>query len=94
MVRLTCYACGTDQEFKAAIGRRETCEACDTDLRCCRQCRHFDENTHHGCREPAAEVPREKEQGNFCEFFSPTFGKKAESEAEKAKAAFEALFKK
>ncbi|MFN7135865.1 MAG: hypothetical protein ACK4N5_27620 [Myxococcales bacterium] len=93
MIRLTCYACGLDQDFQV-LGRRDTCEKCGVDLRCCRQCRHFDENTHHGCKEPAAEVPREKTQGNFCEFFSASRGGKAEDETAKAKAAWDALFSK
>jgi hypothetical protein len=53
------------------------------------------------CREPQADTIADKEKSNFCEFFRPKPAGPASAEAsrersadQKAKAAFDALFKK
>ena len=92
---VTCYACAAENEFKGSVGRRDTCEGCNVELRCCLQCKYYDESTPNLCAEPAAEVPREKDEGNFCEFFKPGTRTDRDADAQtKAKSAFEALFKK
>jgi hypothetical protein len=92
---VTCYSCGHANEFHAPVGRRDACAECGTDLRCCMQCRFFDSSTTTECREPQAEVPRDRDRGNFCDFFQPGSARAEEAgAADQAKAAFEALFKK
>lgn len=57
---------------------------------------------HNKCAEPAAEWVRDKEKGNFCEFFTPggaaggpsSDHKSGESKADAARSAFDNLFKK
>jgi hypothetical protein len=92
---LTCHSCGRQAEVTPPLGRRDLCPHCEAELRCCRQCRFFDPASSTECREPLAEVPRDKDRANFCELFQPgspsTLGREP---AEQAKAAFDALFKK
>ena len=66
----SCWRCGTAIEARERVGRRATCLACGSDLRCCRNCRFYDPPAHNQCREPQAERQVEKERGNFCEWFS------------------------
>jgi hypothetical protein len=90
---VACYHCRAETEFKGPVGRRDTCCSCDRELRCCLQCRLFDPNVPNSCKEPAADAPREKDHGNFCEFFSP--GRHTDRDADaaqKARTAFDALF--
>jgi hypothetical protein len=92
-MRIACHACGHANELPGKPGRRDECAQCGQELRCCLQCRLYDEATD--CREPQAEVPREKDRSNFCEFFDPGApGMKGTSEADRAKTAFDDLFKK
>jgi len=92
---VTCYSCGAANEFPGALGRRDHCSQCGSELRCCLQCRLHQPDASPECREPSAEVPRDRDRGNFCEFFSAGPGRRRQaSEADRAKAAFEALFKK
>jgi hypothetical protein len=92
---VTCYSCGKANEFPGPLGRRDACKGCDAELRCCLQCRLHDPEATPACREPQAEVPRDADRGNFCEYFMPGPGRSKQlSDAERAKAAFEALFKK
>lgn len=94
-MKMTCHSCGRELEATLPVGRRDACERCGADLRCCLQCRLHDEASSNECREPQAEVPRDRERANFCEFFVP--GAPAARGAEpvaSAKEAFDALFRK
>lgn len=51
------------------IGRDATCESCGHDLRCCRNCRHYDPNYNNACTETMADPIVEKDRRNFCEYF-------------------------
>ena len=92
--QLTCYSCGTIHAFVDRVGRREECLKCRADLHCCRNCRFYDPKAYNECREPTADVVREKEAGNFCDFFEPGGSGSAQSEREKLLAQAEALFGK
>jgi hypothetical protein len=59
-----CFKCGKDWTLSNAPGRRDVCEACNTDLRCCRNCIHFDIAVAHQCRERRAEPVDEKDRAN------------------------------
>lgn len=93
-MRVVCHACGEANELLQRPTRRDECAHCGQELHCCLQCRFHDQAV--GCREPQAqaEAPREKNRANFCEFFQTGDFTKGPSEADHAKAAFDALFKK
>ena len=92
-----CFKCGKDWTLSNAPGRRDVCEACNTDLRCCRNCIHFDIVVAHQCRERRAEPVTEKKRSNLCEYFdfaqrdwSGSIG--ANKRVEEAKGTFNKLF--
>jgi hypothetical protein len=94
MGELICFSCGSKNTFSERIGRRDECEQCGTDLHCCKNCRFFDATAYNECREPAADVVREKEVSNFCDFFEPGSGSHKDNERDKLLAQAEALFGK
>jgi hypothetical protein len=94
---LACHACGKelDPGLNAAVGRRDECPHCRSPLHACRNCAAFDEAMRHGCCEPNAEPPRDKDAANFCDFFALKRGpmaERGEDPSAKAKAALDALF--
>jgi predicted RNA-binding Zn-ribbon protein involved in translation (DUF1610 family) len=77
------------------VGRRDTCPHCGEDVRSCRNCRHFAPAVAKECREPFADVPADKDAGNFCEFFQLGEGGLTERASKDERlAAAEALFRK
>jgi hypothetical protein len=64
-----CYRCGKVVETERTVGRTEPCPHCDADLHCCLNCTFYDKVAHHECREPQAEPVKDKEKGNFCDYF-------------------------
>lgn len=99
MAQLVCQACGEKLAYDEPIPRDAACSKCGRDLRCCRNCRHFDERFHNQCKETEAELVVDKTRRNFCEYFyysrelfaggAPTRDRAAE-----ARAKLEALFKR
>ena len=76
-------------------GRRDVCPHCGAEIHACIHCRHYDVNVAKECKEPFAEVPSDKEDANFCDFYQIGEGalrKGAEKEA--VLSAAEALFAK
>jgi hypothetical protein len=97
-----CHRCGREIQLLAAVTRTDSCPYCRSDLKCCLNCRFFDPGAHNQCREPQAEWCPEKDKANFCEFFEfrevsaagrPGMGG-AQSDRDRAKAAFDSLFRK
>jgi len=88
-----CHKCGEELTFETKIGRRDMCPNCHAYLHCCMNCEFWDLSVHNQCTENRAEFIRDREEGNFCLYF--TF-KDAEDvdggEAAQAKAKLEALF--
>jgi hypothetical protein len=77
------------------VGRRDICPGCGADLRSCRNCRHFDLSAPKQCKEPFAEVPEDKDDANFCEFFQiGEGGMSAQHSRDELFAAAESLFRK
>jgi hypothetical protein len=77
------------------VGRRDICPGCGADLRSCRNCRHFDLSAAKQCKEPFAEVPEDKDEANFCEFFQiGEGGMSAQHSRDELFAAAESLFRK
>lgn len=65
-----CWKCGASlEQVPLPLSRYARCPACAADLYVCRQCRHFDPRYHNACREERAEVPRERDHANFCDWF-------------------------
>lgn len=91
-----CFSCGKALDPKVPVGRRDSCEQCGSDLRCCRNCAFYDPRVAHECREPVAERVKEKDRSNFCDHFQLSDGEpeKLRDEASEAKRRLEALFKK
>ena len=65
-----CHACGAEIQSSEKILRTDECRQCGRDLRCCRNCRHYQPSAHNQCLEPVAEWVAEKEKANFCDYFS------------------------
>jgi predicted RNA-binding Zn-ribbon protein involved in translation (DUF1610 family) len=92
-----CGKCGAHLDIPSAqVGRRELCPACGVELHACVHCRHFDETVAKACKEPFAEVPDDKEDANFCDFYQIGDGAHRASGPGKDAllSAAEALFRK
>ena len=90
-----CHSCGAEVVALTRIGRRDLCD-CGADLHCCRNCKHHDVFAQNQCHEPGTEPVRDREAGNFCDFFDFREGRKAGEvdPAAEARAKLEALFGK
>lgn len=88
-----CHRCGRPVDTVDRIGRRETCPGCGAYLHCCRNCRFYDPGLHNQCREPQAERQVDKEQGNFCEYFTLGAAGGKPSDAADARSKLDALFR-
>ncbi|MBN2030099.1 hypothetical protein JW824_07615 [bacterium] len=91
-----CYRCGREVHVQDRVGRQETCPHCGVYLHCCLNCRFYDPNAYHQCRESEAEYVSDKESANFCDYFEPGDSKKSQrtDRAEEAKKKLEQLFQK
>ena len=92
-----CHACRKELSVGREIGRRHECPFCHADLRCCLNCRFFDRSAPKQCREPIAELVREKDKTNFCELFSFAEtgpGARRGDDPDKSRKALDDLFKK
>lgn len=69
MASLVCQGCGDGVRFDEPIPRDAECPRCRRDLRCCRNCRHYDASFNNACTETQAEPVVDKERRNFCEYF-------------------------
>jgi hypothetical protein len=93
-VKLKCFQCGAELTYSYQPGRRDECAKCGADVHVCRNCVHYDRNAYNECREPQADVVKEKDRANFCDFFSPGGQGPAQDKAKELLSAAEALFKK
>lgn len=94
-VKLKCFNCGTDLNFAFMPGRRDECSKCGSDVHSCRNCKHYDRAAYNECREPQADVVKEKDRANFCDHYTPGSGGPEAGNREKdLLSAAEALFKK
>lgn len=92
---INCYSCSKSIPLlTGTIHRSDDCPYCRVSLRCCKMCKFYDAHSYNECKEPVAERIVDKEKANFCDFFSPGNSAAAIDEKEKAKNAFESLFKK
>lgn len=94
---MICYNCGFDIKLKGKPWRQSTCPECDAYLHCCLNCRFYDDNAHNDCREPQAKWVRDKEMGNFCDYFEAnveTRQSNSNSRRDDARNKLEELFRK
>lgn len=94
MNELICFQCQKPNPLIGKVGRKDECIACHADLHSCKNCHFYDAKVYNECREPAADVVKEKDRSNFCDFYQPRSGGAAVDEKAKLKAAAQALFKK
>lgn len=94
-----CWKCGKPIDGSIDIYRTSLCESCGKPLHCCRNCKFYAPGQHYDCRETVDEQVTEKEEANFCEYFSvrtdfSSAGKtSASNDADKkARDAFNSLF--
>ena len=96
MSELLCWNCGHDlADVPRPISRHATCDSCFNELHCCRLCRHFDPADNMQCFEDRADPPLQKENANFCDFFSPksgAFKARTADRSDSARANLDALF--
>ncbi len=64
-----CHSCGEEWTDREPPGFSVTCEKCGEFLHCCRNCRFCVPSRHNDCSEPQAEMVRDKENRNLCEWF-------------------------
>ena len=69
MPERVCHGCGAAMRRGDPIPRDGSCDGCGRDLRCCRNCQHWDERASGECRETDADLVQDKWRRNFCEFF-------------------------
>lgn len=94
-MEVICFHCQKVNTSLSKIGLRDECMGCGSDLHVCKNCEFYDVKSYNECREPSAEVVKEKERANYCDFFSPTKkGVGVLDEKARLKAAADALFKK
>lgn len=95
MIELKCFHCGEKLQFKDRIGLREECPKCRNDVHVCKNCKFYDSKAYNECTEPTAEVCREKDRANHCDYFvaGSGGGSGAKSKDDLLSAA-EALFKR
>jgi hypothetical protein len=96
---MLCHRCGGEIALSGKVSRLDSCTKCDSDLHVCLNCNFFDPFAPNQCREPQAELVRDKEKANFCDYFTPNQKRGASTPAGKSKTdeardAFKNLFKK
>lgn len=95
MTKVICFSCGQENTLPGIVGLREECSRCGSDLHVCKTCLHYDPKVYNECKEPQAEVVREKERSNFCDYYTPAANVGVSGKDKDAlRAAAEALFKK
>ncbi len=81
--------------FADSVGRREECPQCRSDVHVCKNCEFYDVKVYNECKETQAEVVRERDRANYCDYFNPKKnGVGGLDKAAALRAAAEALFKK
>jgi len=92
-----CHSCKKALDPGREIGRRDECPHCHADLHCCLNCRFHDRSAPKQCREPQADLVREKDKANFCDFFvfhSAATSVSAAGETDRSRKELDDLFRK
>jgi len=89
-----CKKCGKAITV-SEITRSSICPDCGADLHSCINCRFYSPGSHYDCHENVDELVKDKENANFCDYFSvkKSFeGSASDRAAADARSAFSALF--
>lgn len=90
-----CWKCGASlAQLSLPLLRHDCCATCGADLHVCKLCRFYDVIVAKQCREPIAELVRDKERANYCDYFqikANAFIATHDASA-KARAELDALF--
>lgn len=94
---LICWNCKKEMTVADKVTRQDACPHCESPIKCCFNCLHYDKDSFHQCKESAvAEWVRYKEKANFCEYYIPRFDhlikRKKPRTAEDRKEAWDELF--
>jgi len=93
----TCHACRQVIATEKKIGRRDECPLCRADLHCCLNCAFYDVSVSKQCREPAAELVKDKNRANFCDYFvfaESRPSRRSDADVDKTRKELDDLFKK
>ncbi len=99
-VTLSCFHCGRSIQVLAGqkVLKRDTCDGCEADLHCCKNCRFFDPSVHNECRENQAEWVRSKDKSNYCDYFEVStrmdLTRKPDVSSDDVRKKWDSLFKK
>ena len=93
-LQVVCFSCGNKIDVVERVGIREECDKCSADLHVCKNCRFYDVTAYNECKEPSADVVREKDRANYCDYFEPGGGSFEKSKRDDLLAQAEALFGK
>jgi hypothetical protein len=89
-----CFSCGKPLNLAGEVSRREECSSCRVDVHVCKNCSFYDRSAYNECRESQADVVREKDRANFCDYFQlSTKSVSGGPSKDDLKAQAEALFK-
>lgn len=66
---VACWSCGRTWEFSPPLGRGEMCLGCRRDAKVCLNCKFYDRHANRECLESQAELVKDKEKSNFCDWF-------------------------
>jgi hypothetical protein len=99
---LRCAMCGAVVPNSVEIVEGSQCPKCSADLRCCKNCRHFDTGANFECTEPILKRITKKDILNECTFFVARTSIERETHdsggpairPSSARSAFDNLFKK
>ncbi len=92
-----CHKCSNSLNLKVGqkAHRSDTCPSCKSDIKCCKNCTHYNINAYNQCKENQAERQVDKERSNFCEFFNLGSGTGNSNKDKKldTKSKLDSLFK-
>jgi hypothetical protein len=94
-MKYCCHACKRALSFDTKMSRRDSCPFCRADLHCCLNCKFHDRTAAKQCREPVAELVKEKSRANYCDYFA--FAEAAagsDAAAEMSRKELDDLFKR
>lgn len=94
-IHLKCFGCASELEFVDRVGFRAECENCGEDVHVCKNCQFYDPSSYNECKETSADVVKDKERANYCDFFQAGSGLGGEKQKrDDLLSAAENLFKK
>ncbi|WP_422480274.1 hypothetical protein [Pleomorphochaeta sp. DL1XJH-081] len=90
----SCHFCGTEIDSTMIIGHASICSNCGRPLKVCLNCRFYDPNAYHECREDIDEPVMYKDLANYCEYFvmKESSDKESIKKQQEARSRFFSLF--